>query len=50
LGLRFMVHSRLFTSAELGQLEPLRYKADWCTFCWYCFGVKPSVFLKARVK
>ena len=28
LGLRFMVHSRLFTSAELGQLEPLRYKAD----------------------
>jgi uncharacterized protein (DUF779 family) len=28
LGLRFMVHSRLFTSVELGQLEPLRYKAD----------------------
>lgn len=28
LGLRFMVHSRLFTSAELGQLVPLRYKAD----------------------
>ncbi len=28
LGLRFMVHSRLFTSAELGELEPLRYKAD----------------------
>lgn len=28
LGLRFMVHSRLFTATELGQLEPLRYKVD----------------------
>lgn len=28
LGLRFMVHSRLFTSEELTELEPLRYKAD----------------------
>lgn len=28
LGLRFMVHSRLFTAEELTELEPLRYKAD----------------------
>lgn len=28
LGLRFMVHSRLFTAEELTKLEPLRYKAD----------------------
>ncbi len=28
LGLRFIVHSRLFTSSELLQLEALRYKAD----------------------
>lgn len=28
LGLRFIVHSRLFTSSELTQLEALRYKVD----------------------
>ncbi len=28
LGLRFIVHSRLFTAEELPQLESLRYKAD----------------------
>jgi hypothetical protein len=28
LGLRFIVHSRLFTAEELPQLEPLIYKAD----------------------
>lgn len=28
LGLRFIVHSRMYSSEELSQLEPLRYKAD----------------------